>query len=299
MKPIHLCWLLVALPLTNHTTAASANENSDVATKADGGKKHKLRYKFTPGERLRTKVVHQAAVRTTIDGTTQTAETVSISLKVWRIRGVADGKISFVHSVEYVDMKNNVTGREAVEYDSREGKDPPPGFEDVAKRVGIPLTEVVMDDRGTISSREEPAPGTTPQNQITMPLPAEPVAVGETWTFPYDIRVTLQGGARRKVQARQRFDLLAVKEGIAEISVSTQILSPIDSKELESQLIQHETEGTIRFDIAAGRVVGQQIDLDRRVVGYPNRKSSMHYRTRFTEKLLEATAAKPSPTTTK
>ena len=81
-----------------------------------------------------------------------------------------------------------------------------------------------------------------------------------------------------------------------EIGVVTQILTPVTSKEVEAQLVQRYTEGTVRFDIDAGRMFGQQIDLDRRVVGYPNAKSSMHYRTRFTEKLLNSadlTAAKP------
>ena len=69
-----------------------------------------------------------------------------------------------------------------------------------------------------------------------------------------------------------------------------------------AQLVQRESNGTVKFDIDAGRVLSQQIDLDRRVVGYPNQASSMHYRTRFTEELLKgdvATAAKLKQAETK
>ena len=59
-----------------------------------------------------------------------------------------------------------------------------------------------------------------------------------------------------------------------------------DFPEIQAKLIQRESDGTIQFDIEAGRVVSQRIDLDRRVTGYPNAKSTMHYRTRFTETLL-------------
>jgi hypothetical protein len=292
-------WLValvaIALPALTALAADQVRKTSEKTTSDDG--KYLLRYKLAAGESLRTKVIHQAAVRTSIDGTSQTAETVSVSVKVWQVREVTDeGHIVFVHSVEYVDMKNDVSGRETVRFDSRKDTEPPPGFEDVANRVGVPLSEIVMDTKGTIIKRTEKAPGISPRNQLTMPLPEDPVGVGDVWTFPYDIRISLQSGLSKRIQARQRFEVQKVDDGVASIGVSTQILTPVNDKEVETQVIQHESEGTVRFDIDAGRVVGQQIDLDRRVVGYPNNKSSMHYRTRFTEKLLssnEQTAARP------
>ncbi len=276
-----------------------ATDATDAAPQ-DTAKQFTLRYKFRPGETVRTKVIHQAAVRTTIEGTTQTAETVSISVKLWKITAVdGEGNISFEHSVEYVDMKNDLTGRETVRYDSRTEQEPPAGFEDVAKRVGVPLTKIVMDPTGKILQREELAPGMANPTQLALPLPSEPVKVGDSWNFPDDLRIALRSGTTKTIKTRQRFELKSVENNVAEIGVATQILTPVNSKEVEAQLVQRYTEGTVRFDIEAGRMIGQQIDLDRRVVGYPNDKSSMHYRTRFTEKLLapaDLTAAKPKST---
>ena len=105
-----------------------------------------------------------------------------------------------------------------------------------------------------------------------------------------------RSGTSKKIKARQRYELAAVENGVAKINVVTQILTPVNNPEIKTQLVQRESEGTIRFDIASGRVIGQKIDLDRSVVGYPNPKSRMRYRTRFTEELLKAgarTAAKP------
>jgi hypothetical protein len=183
-----------------------------------------------------------------------------------------------------------------VAYDSREPGEPPPEFAHVAKRVGVPLTRVVMDPSGTIIKREELAPGAANPSQITLPLPDESVSVGSSWTFPYYVNVKLRSGAFKRIQMRQRFELAQVSDGIAEISVATQVLSPVDDPEIEAQLVQRQSSGTIKFDIQGGRVVHQLVDLDRRVVGYPNAKSSMHYRTRFTEKLLHddaQTATRP------
>ena len=265
-----------------------AAQSSKADPSPDTVERYLLQYRFKPGEVIRTKVIHQASVRTTIEGSSQTARTVSISVKRWRVVGIDEqGRITFEHSVDYVDMKNEVTGRETVVYDSRTDKEPPPGFEDVAKRVEIPLTRIVMDPSGRVLKREELAAGSASVSQLAVPLPEGKVSVGQSWSFPDDLVVQLQEGTSRKIKCRQRFELLRVDGGIASIGVATQILTPIkDFPEIQAQLIQRASEGTIQFDMKTGRVVGQRIDLDRRVTGYPNAKSTMHYRTRFTEKLL-------------
>ena len=48
--------------------------------------KYTLRYKFKPGELVRMQVWHRASLETTIAGTTQTAETTSGSVKVWKFK---------------------------------------------------------------------------------------------------------------------------------------------------------------------------------------------------------------------
>lgn len=255
-----------------------------------------LRYKFQAGEAIRTKVVHQATVKTTIDGTSQTANTVSVSLKRWDVESVEDGVATFVHSVEYVDMWNQISGREKISYDSREGEEPPAGFETVAQEVATPLTRFQINEQGTLIEREKLRKTPAPQmGHVTIPLPEEAVAIGANWDFPYDVPVTLRGGERKVIKARQRFTLQSVEDNIATIKIETQILTPVNNPEIEAQLVQRESTGTAEFDMNKGLIVRQQVDLDRRVIGYPNDASSMHYRTRFTEELLSEkleTAAK-------
>ncbi|MEC8336522.1 MAG: hypothetical protein VXZ84_00095 [Planctomycetota bacterium] len=279
---------IVILIGASHASDADGVAAENAAIGQKDRQQYLLRYRFKPGDRVRTKVVHQASVRTTIEGTSQTAKTVSVSVKVWKIVDIdANGQITFEHEVEFVDMKNDITGRETVSYDSREEGEPPAGFEDVARRVGVPLTRVVMDQTGILHQREELAAGASAPTQLVLPLPKEKISVGSTWTFPDDVVVQLRNGNSRKIKCRQRFELVSVENEIAKISIATQILTPIrDYPEIEAQLVQRESEGVIEFDLQAGRVVAQQIDLDRRVTGYPNAKSSMHYRTRFTETLL-------------
>jgi len=282
------------------TTAVCADQTS---SSADGGaKRYTLRYKFQPGQTLRWSVKHQANVKTTISGTTQTAETLSESVKVWKVLAAErGGPFTIEYSVADLDMRQRLTGRKEVRYNSKTDEKAPVGFEDVAKTVGVPLSVVTLDSRGTVLKRKDHQPRPEQQNQdsqLTIPLPQQAVAVGQQWKLPYEIEVTLRDGQKKKVRTRQLFTLESVENDIATIAIETQILTPIEDKAVEAQLIQRENAGTIRFDIAEGRVVGQRMDLDKRVVGFSGPASSLHYVTRFTEELLrgtEHTASKTKP----
>jgi hypothetical protein len=265
---------------------------------ADEGQKYTLRYKFHPGETIRWEVEHRSMVRATVSRDTKTTETLSNSVSVWRVGDVQpDGAATFEHRVEWVDMQHKLTGRDEVHYDSRTDKQPPVGFEDAAKSVGVPLSVVKMDAHGKVLQRKDrkknsqtaagsPASVAAGANWITIPLPDEPVAVGHTWSLPQNIEVPLPGGGIKKIKAVQQFVLEDVKTGVATIRVSTEILTLITDPAVESQLVEREASGTVRFDIDAGRILGQEMDIDKHVVGFRGDASSIHYVNRFSERLL-------------
>jgi hypothetical protein len=284
-------------PTPPATTAATKPASVDDAPQA-GTKSYKLRYKFKPGETIRWDVEHRVKVRTTIASSsqadeslasTQTAETLSKSVKVWKVQSVDEtGNATFVHSVDHVSMWQKYDGRQETHYDSDTDAVPPPGYGDVAKAIGKPLAELTIDPLGAVVKREEKfvQPTPAPEN-VTLPLPETAVAVGEEWTAPADISVDLpQQNIRKKIKARQLYRLDSVDDGIANIRLETQLLTPVNDPVIESQLVQSKANGTVRFDIAAGRVLSQQSDVDEHVTGFQGPASNMHYVMRFTEKLL-------------
>ncbi len=265
---------------------------------APTGAKYDLRYKFQTGETLRWKVEHQAKIRTTVSGTSQTAETESYSVKVWKIKQVGEktGNAEFVHSVESILMKQRLTGRQEEVYDSTKNEQPPLAFQEVAKSVGVPLSQVRIDPRGRIIDRinhSSQAGGN--ESQITIPLPDNPVAAGEMWSLPFEVELRQDSGMVVKVQTKQQFKLEDVQNGVAVISMETIILTPLRDPALEAQLVQRQTAGTVRFDIERGRVISQQMDQDKRVVGFRGEASSLNYEARFAETLLSdgGVAARP------
>ncbi|MEX2558768.1 MAG: hypothetical protein WD403_02585 [Pirellulales bacterium] len=288
-----LSWAACACLATVDLRAADEPAAAATATEQaaeSSGQKYLLRYKFEAGETIRWEVVHQAQIRTTVSGTTQTAETLSKSIKVWQVASVDDqGQAVFVHSVESVDMRQKLTGRQEARFNSLTDSRPPEGFADVADAVGVPLATITLDALGNVVRREHQRPKTSASaGMITIPLPDEPVAVGHEWLLPSDVQVSLKQGGFKKIKTRQRFTLVEIQDGLATIRIETQVLSPVRDPNIEAQLIQTESNGTARFDISAGRIVSQQTDVDKRVHGAPNEASSLHCLTRFTEKLLPA-----------
>jgi hypothetical protein len=258
--------------------------------------KYTLRYHFHPDETLRWEVEHHSKVRTTVSGSTQTVETVTTSLKAWRLSEVQpDGTAIFQHSFEWIDMRNSLAGGEEVRYNSRTDAKPPAAFEDTAKRVGVPLSTITMDAKGKVLKRQDTKPrqaaaaNKSPaqdEGWMAVPLPEAPVAIGGNWSLPVDIEIPLEGGTVKKIKAVQQFVLEEVKTGVATIRVSTDILTPITDAAVESLLVQRESAGRVRFDIDAGRIIGLQMDIDKHVVGFRGEASSIHYLNRLSEQLV-------------
>jgi hypothetical protein len=290
MRFVFFARVLVAL-LAAPVSCWAADKPSGTATPAatPDGPKYLLHYKFRQGEEIRAKVSHLATIETTIGGTTQTTDMKSYSTKLWRVTAVdPSGAATIENLVESVDMRNKMSGRQEVRYDSQTDKAAPLGYEDIAKSIGKVLSVVTLDPSGNVLKREDklarPAP--VGGGLLVPPLPKEAIPVGHVWSLPQEVHVALDGGATKTIQTRQRYELEKVENGLAIIAVETQILTPTQDPKIRVQLIQRLSKGHIRFDLAAGRVTGQRTDLDETVLGFSGPDSSMHYVSRFREAML-------------
>lgn len=271
----------------------------DATRRVINNQTYSLEYRAEKEETFRWKVVHLVTVDTKIRGTEQTAKTRSVSTKLWRVSDVdADGNITVVHTVEHVDMWQNVSGRQEVRYNSRTDAVPPREYEQVAKSVGLPLAMVTVNRHGRVIKRDS----THPQfnaglGELTIPLPDQPVKVGAKWNLPDEISIRLEDGRVQRVKTRQLYTLDKVETGVATISVKTEVLTPVNDPKVHSQLVQRLTNGAVKFDLEAGRLISKQLDLDETVVGFSGADSVMQYLARLTEELLPAgTAAAESAT---
>lgn len=259
-----------------------------------GSTTYDLRYRLSTGDVLRYEATHRASIRSTIDQTTQAAQTKTDSVKLWKITDVLpNGDIELMNVVERVRMVNQLPNKDPAEYDSERDTTPPPGFEDAARAVGVPLNVLRITPRGKVISRNAKVrhQSVEEDSPIVLRLPAGPVAIDETWDEPFEVKVTLERGGTKSIQTRRRHKLTGVANAIATIEVTYQVLSPIDAI-AECQLVQRLMEGEVKFDLKAGRIVSQQMEVDKRILGFAGPTSSMHYIMRMEEKLVKAEAPK-------
>jgi hypothetical protein len=255
-----------------------------------------LQYRFQSGETVRYEVVHLVSVDTQVQGVRQENKSRSRSVKLWKIGEVAgDGNVDFTHSVESVNMWSSTTGRDAISYDSDKDKEVPADYRYVANMIGKPISLIKMSPTGEILDRKDQVSqidmGT---GGLTLPLPKTPVRIGDEWAEFGTVPVRTEDGQHQFIKTRQRYRLEKVETGVATISLVTQVLTPIDDGRLRSQLIQKLSQGEVRFDMDAGRVLKRTLDWNEVVVGFNGPESNMSYLARMTESLITETAAKPA-----
>jgi hypothetical protein len=118
-------------------------------------------------------------------------------------------------------------------------------------------------------------------------LPEEALAIGTSWSVPREIKVRDPEGKIKEIKVRDSFTLEKVQTGVATIRVRTEVLTPIEAASVKAQIVQQLSNGTIKFDVDAGRVLSKELDWDETVVGFQGENSLMEYRARVTEKLLD------------
>lgn len=250
----------------------------------------RLAYRFRSGDRIEMAVAHRALTETTMNGVTQTVETMTDSTKTWRVVAVdAEGRATLEQSVDDVTMTSRTSDRGEVRWDSNGTAEPPPGYEEVRQSLGVPLVRLVVAPDGRIHERRElrPCPSSASGDLVVVPLPTEPVSSGAEWTVPQEVVVEVPGGPRKAVRTRLRYRLVDVADGRATIRVDTTVLTPIDDPRLEARLLERIWDGEIRFDVEAGRVESRRTGIDRRVVGFGGPQSSVRYKASLEERLVD------------
>lgn len=250
-----------------------------------------LRYVFRRGDTVASRVEHRALTETTMNGVTESVETMTDSTRTWRVVHVdAAGAATLEQSVNDVTMTSRSSDRGEIRWASSGDAEPPPGYEAVPASLGVPLVRLTVSPAGLVLERRElrPCPAAASGDLVIVPLPEEPVPVGHIWTVPDEVIVEVPNGPRKAVRTRLRYRLEAVHDGLATIAVDTTVLTPLDDPRLEARLLERIWDGTIRFDIEAGRITSRRTAIDRRVVGFGGPQSSVRYKASLDEQTIDA-----------
>ena len=273
---------------------------SAAITDATATKEYHLAYRMKAGQNVRSRVVHLVSMDTKIEGEFESLKSRSVSTRVFQISNVDDqGNMTFVHLVEDAELWQKVTGKDEVRYDSRRNEVVPENYIKVAEAIGKPLATITISPAGTIVRRDDAVSQFNPGIGMLMPqLPQRSVKIGQRWFGMEKVRVRLKSGRVQAIQLRKQYKLEQVKNGLATISVRTQVLTPVNDPKIQSQLMQRLQHGTIQFDLDAGRIYSSKMELDERVIGFRGAASMIHYLSRMTETQVISTGPRPSGSST-
>lgn len=256
-----------------------------------------LRYKFADGMVIHSEVTHLAKNGTRIDSVQQEANSRTVTDKSWRVIGASNGLTTFEYWIDGIDMSQQVGEGEEIRYSSREPSDfIPPQFAMAAEKVGQRVSTIRIDDTGMVVARSDiHNPPHMGMGDVTMPLPKNPVSVGATWEIPREMKINRKDGTQRIVKFREFFKLEKVSAGVATVSVKSEPLSTMGEPSEEAQILQQLSNGTIRFDIDAGRMVSKELAWDHQVVAFSGAGSVLEYSARLDDHISTVDEASSTP----
>jgi hypothetical protein len=260
-----------------------------------GGETYLLRYKFAPGLRIVCEVTHMAKTDTKIDSTAQDSDSRTVSHKTWDVTKVENGNMTFEYAITDIDMSQRIGTGNEVRYSSQSGEEPPFQFQGAADSVGKIISTVTIDQQGLIVARsDETNPPHLGMGDITLPVPENAVAVGATWEIPRELNIRREDGSLKRVRFRELFKLEKVSAGVATVSVASEMITIISEPKEEAQVVQQLSNGSIKFDIDAGRMISKELGWDKKVVGFSGAGSTMEYSARLDERVVSAETIQPA-----
>ena len=275
----------VATPTLRKVERKELNETPSTL----GGEEFLFRYKLQPGMIISSEVTHLAKTDTKIDSVEQNSNSRTVSQKTWEVTRVEKGEMTFDYKILEIDMSQRIGADMEIRYSSKAGDEPARQFKAAADSVGKVISTVTIDEQGMIVARSD---DTNPPNlgmgDITLPVPKKPIAVGATWDVPRELRIRRDDDTIKTVRFRELFKLEKVSAGVATIAVRSEMLTIISEPKEEAQVLQQLSNGTIQFDIDAGRMISKELSWDKVVVGFSGAGSVMDYSARLEEQVTKA-----------
>jgi hypothetical protein len=262
---------------------------AQVTTKTGASDTYLLQYKLRKGETVRWDVEHHASTKTRMAGESEETSSRSVSRKAWKVIDVDDeGNMTFSHSIEAVDMWQKIGDDEAIAYNSKSDEKAPYEYEATAARLGKTLAELKVTPDGLVKERKtdlkEMKFGV---GDITVPLPKHAIPIGQIWNVPTTLNAVDEDKRPQDLKARLTYQLVKVTDGHAYITFKTEILTPVESPKIESQLMQQKTKGYLVFDIQNGRMVRKDIEWNEKVQGFEGDDSFLEYVANMSEKIVD------------
>ncbi len=261
---------------------------ANAAQQAVAKQTYELRYQLKKGQSYSWDVEHTFTTKTRMSSTYDESSARSTSRHSWHVVSVDSlEQMTFDHKIDRVKSWSKQGEAQPVEYDSQSSTTPPPGYENIHSRMGQTIKTVTMDRQGKIINKHQAFSQTKfGMGEIAIPLPSGPIPIGFKWNIPLELTAKDEHDNQRKLTARVTYELKKVDAGKAYLAFRTEILTPLDSEKVRSQIMQDLIRGYAIFDMNQGIFTYREVNWDEKAQGYEGPESFLHYVAKLTEKFV-------------
>ena len=254
-----------------------------------------LRYRFAPNESLHYQVTHNNEMFAQF-GEAKNTDTNKVEerkhIKVVSVDDDGSAVLQIVFDHIRMEARFGEADAEPITFDSSQPKSEDPSqFGNVRRVIDQPPAPVRVNSVGQlIADNGKPDGSATDagKENFLVVLPEKPVRIGEAWTDVVTTKVSVNKEISRNVEILRTYRLKAVRDGIAEISLSTSLRSTVRDPKMLAQLIQSKPSGSIFFNIDRGRIVQRTAVVKESVLNALGANSLLRANSTRVEKLVDA-----------
>jgi hypothetical protein len=209
--------------------------------------------------------------------------------KRWQVLAVdAAGVATVQHSLVALRLETVTPGGETVLFDSANPEKSTPALkESLEKFVGSPLAVLRIDAFGRVLEVKEskfgPASSFENEPPFVGVLPSDGPKPGQTWDRTYNLTLDPPRGAGEKYPAVQHYACKSLENGIAVVTMTTELKGQPEALADRVPLMQLQPEGEIVYDLNAGRLHGATLKFVRELKGHQGEGSSARFTNNYVE----------------
>jgi hypothetical protein len=251
------------------------------------------RFQWQANQTLRFHVEQTTTVREFADGQQTDTLTKMSLVKSWRVLEVDAGGVATIQlSLASLRLETRAPDGASSIFDSAKPDPMQPELnKEMSQYIDKPIATMRIDGKGNVVEVKESkfGPGSRYLSDLPfkMTLPEMGLQAGQTWERAYKTKLEPPHGAGETFDSLQKYTCHQTEKGMAVVTMTTTIQGQPESAADRIPLLPMQLEGTLYFDVNAGRYRGARLKLERTFENHRGDGSKYIFSTTFTEAAID------------
>jgi len=252
-----------------------------------------IRFQWRSGEKLQYRVAQDTTVQDTADGQTLATQTKLNLTKQWTVANVDSAGVATLQmSLLHLRMETKKGNGDPIIFDSSKTDSQQAELnKEMLQYIGQPIATLRIDSQGRVIEVKEskfgPASRFTSELPFRLTLPDVGPIAGQSWERTYSVKLEPPQGAGETYDAVQKYTATAINDGIATITLTTQIKNLPEAAVDRISLIPMSPTGVLTFNLKSGRLQKAELKMAAQLAEHRGAGSSFTFSSTYTEEQVE------------